>query len=527
MCASTRGTGRVRRDGPHRIEVYKADRRTDGNMSKEKGEAVETDVAAAQPREFTPETDKGLKGGALGLVSSVVIGVSSTAPAYSLAASLGFVAMVAGMGNKSPAIIIVAFIPMLLIAGAYYYLNKVDPDCGTTFMWTVRSFGPHLGWVTGWVMVAADIIVMASLAQITGTYFFLLFGLDSFAESTFWVTLVGVVFLVIMTIITALGIELAAEIQWGLLGVEFVILVVFSVVALIKVYGGGIADSVTPQWEWFSPFGLSGSTLAGGVLLALFIYWGWDTAVSVNEETEQKNRVPGMAAVISTFLLVGIYLLATTAAQAVHGPAFLVENADDVLSPLGTDVLGSWVTKALIFAVLTSATASTMTTILPGARTTLSMATHGAIPKIFSRMSARYQTPVWSTGIYGALSVLWYVGSHGGQRERAGRLHRRSGPHDRLLLRHERVRRADVVPAPDLFEREELPSARVLPHPRGARTSLGVRAVPDQSLGPRELRIGYLLVRSGATLHSRGGVHPLGRVGHVHRNVQEPSVLQA
>lgn len=371
---------------------------------------METEVAAAMPRVVASEDDKGLKGGAIGLLSSVVIGVSSTAPAYSLAASLGFVAMVGGMGFKAPAIMIVAFIPMLLIAGAYYYLNKVDPDCGTTFMWTVRAFGPHLGWVTGWVMVAADIIVMASLAQITGSYFFLLFGLNGLSESTFWVTLVGVVFLVIMTIITALGIELAAKVQWGLLGMEFVILVVFSVVALVKVYGGGIADSVRPQWEWFSPFGLSGSTLAGGVLLALFIYWGWDTAVSVNEETERKNIVPGLAAVISTFLLVGIYLLATTAAQAVHGPGFLADNANDVLSPLGTDVLGAWVTKALILAVLTSATASTMTTILPGARTTLSMAAHGAIPKIFSRMSARYQTPVWSTAIYGALSVVWYVG---------------------------------------------------------------------------------------------------------------------
>ena len=37
---------------------------------------------------------KGLKGGALGLLSSVVIGVSSTAPGYSIAATLGFVALV-------------------------------------------------------------------------------------------------------------------------------------------------------------------------------------------------------------------------------------------------------------------------------------------------------------------------------------------------------------------------------------------------------------------------------------------------
>ena len=335
---------------------------------------------------------------------------ASTAPAYSLATSLGLVAAVAAMGLKSPAIMIVAFIPMLLVAAAYYWLNKIDPDCGTTFMWTTRALGPHTGWFTGYIMVVADIVVMASLAQITGTYFFLLFGAKGLAASVFWVTLVGVIFLVVMTVLTALGIELAAEIQWGLLGAELVILVIFSVTALVKVYVNHPPGSITPQWSWFWPGGLTWSALVGGVLIALFIYWGWDTAVSVNEETKDKNRTPGIAAVISTFLLVAIYVVVTTAAQAFKGPKFLIDNSGDILSPLGTDVLGSTIDKLLIFAVLTSSAASTMTTILPGARTQLSMATHGALPKIFGKVNPRYQTPVWSTAIYGIISVVWYVG---------------------------------------------------------------------------------------------------------------------
>ena len=51
-----------------------------------------------------------------------------------------------------------------------------------------------------------------------------------------------------------------------------------------------------------------------------------------------------------------------------------------------------------------------MTTILPGARTTLSMASHGAIPKVFAKVSPRFQTPVWGTVIYGVISLIWYVG---------------------------------------------------------------------------------------------------------------------
>ena len=161
-------------------------------------------------------------------------------------------------------------------------------------MWTVRCLWPSLGLGHGLGHGGGRHHRHGELGSDHGLVFFLLFGLDSFAESTFWVTLVGVVFLVIMTIITALGIELAAEIQWGLLGIEFVILVVFSVVALIKVYGGGIADSVKPQWEWFSPFGMSGSTLAGGVLLALLHLLGvGHGGLSERRDASRRPACPG------------------------------------------------------------------------------------------------------------------------------------------------------------------------------------------------------------------------------------------
>ena len=137
--------------------------------------------------------DKGLKSGALGLFSSVVVGVASTAPAYSLAATLGFV-VIAIKGLQAPIIAILAFVPMLFISYAYKEMNNADPDCGTTFTWATRAFGPKTGWFGGWGIVAADILVMASLAQIAGQYVFLLFGANSIGgnPSSAWVLLVGV-----------------------------------------------------------------------------------------------------------------------------------------------------------------------------------------------------------------------------------------------------------------------------------------------------------------------------------------------
>ncbi|HXY45906.1 MAG TPA: hypothetical protein VEH29_17095, partial [Acidimicrobiales bacterium] len=150
--------------------------------------------------------DKGLKGGALGFISSVVVGVASTAPAYSLAATLGFV-VIAIAGLQAPIITIVAFVPMLFISYGYKELNSADPDCGTTFTWGTRAFGPVTGWWGGWGIVVADVLVMASLAQIAGQYVFLLFNAHTIGDNanSGWVLLVGVLWIVAMTVICYVG----------------------------------------------------------------------------------------------------------------------------------------------------------------------------------------------------------------------------------------------------------------------------------------------------------------------------------
>ncbi len=189
---------------------------------------------------------KGLKAGAIGFISGVVIGVASTAPGYSLAASLGLVVGIVGIGVHAPVIMIAAFVPMLLVASAYYWMNRADPDCGTTFSWVTRAMGPSWGWIGGWAIIVADVIVMANLAQIAGLYTFLLFGVDN--ASTLAVTVLGVIFIAAMTWICVIGIELNAKTQIGLLAAELITLGMFSVVALVRVFANDApAGSVKPS----------------------------------------------------------------------------------------------------------------------------------------------------------------------------------------------------------------------------------------------------------------------------------------
>ncbi|HEY0238311.1 MAG TPA: APC family permease, partial [Friedmanniella sp.] len=370
--------------------------------------------------------EKGLKGGAIGLVASIVVGVASTAPAYSLAASLGYVVLVANgdgiVGIKAPSIMLLAFLPMYFIAVAYSELNKAEPDCGTTFTWAARAFGPKAGWMGGWGIIVADVIVMANLAQIAGSYTFSLFGLTTLADSLLWSTVAGVLWIAIMTYICWRGLELSARIQYCLLGVELLVLVIFAVYALVQVFGSTPPEgSIKPSLAWLWPSGLSVSGLVSATLIAVFIYWGWDSAVAVNEETKDPATTPGRAAILSTLLLLATYAIVSIAMVAFAGVGSSgvglgnPDNADDIFAALGSQVfgdstLGHVMEVLLVITVLTSASASTQTTILPTARTSLSMAAYRAIPARFARIHPKHLSPSTSTIWMGVISIIFYVG---------------------------------------------------------------------------------------------------------------------
>jgi amino acid transporter len=380
-------------------------------------------MATAEQVSLEQPVEKGLKSGALGLVSTTIIATASVAPAYSIAATLVFV--VGAVALQSPAVAVLAFVPMLLTSIGYSELNKADPDCGTSFTWASRAFGPRTGWAAGWGIIVADVLVMASLAQVAGQYGFLLFNADGIGKNATsgWVLLVGVLWIVVMTYICYRGIEVSANFQKVLLGIELVMLLVLSVTALVKVGTGHAPPGhLTPRLSWLNPFHITSfSAFASGIILMVFIYWGWDTAVAVNEETKDKNKTPGRAAILSTFILLVTYAIVIFAMQSYAGIKPTgnglgnVANAGDVLSIQGSSIfgtsgIGTVLSHLLLLMVLSSAAASTQTTILPTARTTLSMAVYKAIPKSFSKIHPRYLTPTVSTIAMGAISIAVYVG---------------------------------------------------------------------------------------------------------------------
>lgn len=366
---------------------------------------LDSPPSAAPAVDPSRTTDKGLRSDSVGLLAAVALGLSSVAPAYSIAVTLGLVVIV--VGHAAPAALLLGFVPILLTAFAFRELNREMPDCGTTFVWTTRAFGPGLGWVSGgWVVQIATVIAMTALANVAATYLLTLIGLDGWADNTAVVTGVAVALLAMVTVIAYRGIQLAAVVQYALLGLQLVALAAFGIAAFTR------PGAEAPSLAWLNPFESGGfGPFAEAVLLCLFIYWGWDALITVNEETRDRDRTPGQAAVLSTLVLLGTYLFTAFAAISFAGTGTdglglgNPDNAADILTTLGNPVLGAALGKVLELAICVSAVAALLTCMIGSPRTTLSMASHGALPRAFARIHPAFRTPSFGTVFFGAAAA--------------------------------------------------------------------------------------------------------------------------
>lgn len=357
------------------------------------------------------KASKGLKANAVGFWDGLAIGLDSTAPAYSLAAVLGSIVVIVGV--KAPAVLLVSFIPMFLIAGAFYYMNRADQDCGTTFSWVTRAMGPWLGWMGGWAIFTTGVLVIGAQADVSAYYILDLLQLDELRDTRWVVVAFAVVIIAVMTLICVIGTELSAMVQRVMVLAQVGAVLLFAVLGIIAMATGNVADDAPAfSLDWLNPVGVEPSGLIAGMLLGVFIYWGWESAVNLTEESENSETAPGAAGVVSTVLLLVTYI---TTAIAIIGVAGLstVEQFDDdagLFGAVAAQVMGpfGWI---LVLSIIISGLASTQTTILPASRTSLSMAVSGAFPKAFAKVSERFETPAFGTWVIGIVATIWYVGA--------------------------------------------------------------------------------------------------------------------
>ncbi|MEU0781040.1 APC family permease [Streptomyces sp. NPDC006173] len=342
----------------------------------------------------------------LGVADGVAIAASSTAATTSIGIGLGVTAGVVGL--HLPAIMLLAFLPILGIAGAYSRLNHVEPNAGNGYVWVGRSLSPWLGFLVGWVSIVATVAFLAYTTAVTGSAMIQLAGeagvhkvaaLTLDPGSTAQTTAVGIVVLVAVTLTAVTGVKTAARLQSGLLVFEYVVLLGFC--------GYGIVTGPHPfSLSWFDPFQIPSPTaLAQGLLLSVFCYWGFEAAFTVNEEVRDP-RDASRAGTITLVTMLGLFLLGSVAFQRVLSEDELAGHGAEGLAFLGNRLADQPLAALPLVALMFSAVASLQAGVIPTARGMFAMSRDRTLGPVWSRVSTRYGTPATGTLLIGALAVV-------------------------------------------------------------------------------------------------------------------------
>ncbi len=352
-------------------------------------------AASAPPARLEPD--------AIGVAQDTVIGMASSAPAVSVGLTLAALAAATAYGG-GPVIILTA-IPMLIIANAYRRLNMWNANCGASFEWVGRSISPSLGFITGWLMIAGYLTGAVSGVEVLGPSVVAVFSKNGNAGGTWADIAIATGVTIAMMIIAVVGIRLTARTQVGMAILEYALLIGFAIAGLYEVLNHH-AGTLHFNSGWLSLSGVGGhGSAVSGLLIAVFIFSGWEGTLYVNEEVKHRRINPGRAAIWAVVLLTGIYVLATIGLQGAVSPAKLQAHSTSALVYVAQQIAGPNWAKAMALSLALSVIALTLTSVVLTARIIYGMASYRTLPEFLSTVSRRFATPVSASILVGVLIV--------------------------------------------------------------------------------------------------------------------------
>ena len=361
---------------------------------------------ATDQQSGAPEHHGRLRANAISLKDAIIVGMASSGPTASIALTLA--AIVGASHYGGPIAVLVCAVPMFGIALAYRRLNRWHVDCGASYTWIGRAITPYLGFIVGWIMLLGYFLGTISDVLPIGPYVLSVFA-PGFHNSNLAAAISATVWLVIVTVIAYIGIKVTARFQWVLATIEYLTIFAFAIVCLVAVFGGN-SKSASFHWSWFSWSGIGGTSgLTAGILIAVYMFSGWDTSIYVNEETDKSHVNPGRAVLVSVGTLTFMYAFFTFAYQGAVKKGALLAHGSNALFYIVKQLAGSPWDKIMIAAVMFSIIGATQTALVSGARIAFAMGGDGTLPRALGKTHPVHKTPAVATLLFAglALVVLW------------------------------------------------------------------------------------------------------------------------
>jgi amino acid transporter len=221
-------------------------------------------------------------------------------------------------------------------------------------------------------------------------------------DSTPWVTGIAMLWLTAISIIVFKGIKQASYLQALMTGIEILILIAITIAGIIQ-YAHTPAHEFSFTWLSFHEF--TPQSFATGALTAVFLYWGWDVTLNLNEETKDAGNTPGKGAFWSIVIIMLVFIAFDISVLLVLSDPEIQNSSTNIIFAIADKIFPRPWSYLAIVAVLLSSAGTIETTILQFTRTLFAKGRDKVLPESFATLHKSQKTPwvatlfIWAFGM--------------------------------------------------------------------------------------------------------------------------------
>ncbi len=342
--------------------------------------------------------DTSLRKNALGLPEVLFQSIASMAPAAAVCTSLTPAIPLAGAAL--PLSVLLATIACAMIASCIGQLAIHIPSAGGLYTYISRSLGTRLGFLSAWVFLLAQPLLLPLISLVWGPY------MEDLIKTLTGVDINWVVWVVIghvaLFLLTYYGIKLSADASVILGVLEMVIIVALSITMIV---GSGAHNNLATFTPSFSPSGWSG--IFQGMIFVFLAFVGFEASAPLGEETANPKRNIPRAIVYSAIGIGLFYVLASYAGVIGWGVPHIAGygNSAAPWNDLAHKFWGAIGPVIISFAIINSSFGNGNAGINAASRVAYAMGRIGTLPSGFARLST-HQTPVVAIGVQVGASLV-------------------------------------------------------------------------------------------------------------------------
>ena len=291
----------------------------------------------------------------------------------------------------------------------YAELASMIPIAGSAYTYSYATLGEIFAWIIGWDLILEYAVSNVAVAVGFGGYLkaqLSTFGLnlpDRWSTSV-WADghLTGAYFnvpaflvVLVLTVLLVRGVRESARANNLMVVIKIVAIVTFLVV------GGELVHPV--NWHPFAPAGFSGVVTGGAIIF--FTYIGFDSVSTAAEESRNPQKDVPFGIIASLAICAVLYVgVALVLLGMVKYTAFASGAAADAPVAYALKTLGAHPVfqSIIVIGAMTGMLSSLLVFQYGQTRIWFAMSRDRLLPRFFSAVHPRYQTPHWSSWIAGA-----------------------------------------------------------------------------------------------------------------------------